>query len=703
MAMTITAPSKRLNVPAPGRTLLVEAERWGKPVRDSVGLMMERLDSIGFAKVCDPWELDLPRDTGSDESQASSELRVAWFLINAWLLSRRARATSGGVDLVAGLQWFFGPMPHDQAPSQMGDAILAPLENLDVDSTDFLDLLPYLLDADGLATRRAVLRDPAIHETRSAKKRNGVVYTPADVVEHMVDWVLDLPNGRDPVVLDPACGTGVYLVAALRALAGAHTRGRLGIVLARLYGIDINALALDSCAFVLLHHAIEDVVHSASPMGTWRAVRMNLSQRDTLSLEPTATRQGSPRQVRAADRRRSVKTRLIEGHRTAGRRVAQGADANSVGSLFPEVPAFNAVVTNPPYAPLGRRGDLDSLASRFECMAQSVAPSTNIYVPFTEFCWRLAAEGDGRAAVVVPLSIAFSQRPAKRALRRGIAQGTGSWTLSFYDRAPDALFGDDVKQRTAILRFDGQSEGEASVHTGTLRRWTSRNRHKLFVDEPRVTVRAEELCRVIPKIGTTLERDAYRVLRDRLGTLETSARAITTCAASTTEERVDEVLVAGTAYNWISAALGSPAVVSGIDVTSQSPLHRFRFGTRHDAELAYSLLSSRIVYWLWRVEGDGFHVPRWFLTQLPISLDSFTRDDALTLSTLGRSLWNTVSTMPVVSRNGGSTTVSFDPARDGTTLDTIDAILRRALGLPAGFDKWLVRYMDEIKVVERPL
>ena len=287
--------------------------------------------------------------------------------------------------------------------------------------------------------------------------------------------------------------------------------------------------------------------------------------------------------------------------------------------------------------------------------------------------------------------------------RRQIASTSGSWILSFYDRTPDALFGDDVKQRTAILRFDARSTEESSIWTAPLQRWTSRNRHNLFVDEPRVRVEASELDRVIPKLATRSESDVYRTLRARLATLETSILEMARCPASTTVEDPPELFVAGTAYNWISAALLPPALVPGIDVTSQSPLHRLRFGSHADAELTYAVLSSRLVYWLWRVEGDGFHVPRWFLAQLPISLDAFTGDDGVELRLLGKRLWDNVSIRPVVSRNGGSMSVSFDPATDSDTLDAIDATLCRVLNLPAAFGGWLAGYMEEIKIVERPL
>ncbi len=701
--MTISAPTDRLSVPAPGRTLLVEAEQWGKPVRDVVKLIREQL-ALGSVVHPVSWLLGhLPNGHSGGEALAWPEERVAWFVANAWLLSRRVGVVDGASGIADGLRWFFGSSNGYKVADLLDDGVLVPLKDIDISSDGFLELLPYLLDADGLATRRAELRDPGIRAKRAAKKRRGVVYTPADVAEHMVDWVLERPVHDESTILDPACGTGAFLVAALRTIAGDRTKGRLAIAASTLYGIDISELSLDSCAFVLLHHAIEDVREAVNPIGAWRAIRMNLVQKDTLSLQPTTALRGESDRSDASNQRIATKRDLLAGGPVSSDSGSIIANAETVGDLFPEVPVFDGVVTNPPYARLGKRDDLAALAGRFDCLAQAAGPTTDMYLPFTEWCWRLAAEYGGRAAVVVPLSVAFSQRPAYRALRRQIANQSGSWVLSFYDRTPDALFGDDVKQRTAILRFDAGSTDESSIWTGPLRRWTSRNRHNLFVDEPRVRVEAVGLDRVIPKLATRSERNVYYALRARVPTLETSIVDISRCPASTTVENPPELFVAGTAYNWISAALRPPAVVSGIDVTSQSPLHRLRFGTHADAELTYAVLSSRLVYWMWRVEGDGFHVPRWFLAQLPISLDAFSGDDGAELRFLGRQLWDNVSTRPVVSRNGGSTSVSFDPATDRDTLDTIDASLCRILNLPPAFSGWLADYMEEIKNVERPL
>jgi hypothetical protein len=72
-----------------------------------------------------------------------------------------------------------------------------------------------------------------LHETLLAageRKQRGAFYTPMSAASELVDWaVRDL---RDPVVCDPACGGGAFLLAAVQA----------GV--RRIVGIDIDPLAV---------------------------------------------------------------------------------------------------------------------------------------------------------------------------------------------------------------------------------------------------------------------------------------------------------------------------------------------------------------------------------------------------------------------------------------------------------------------------
>ncbi len=85
-------------------------------------------------------------------------------------------------------------------------------------------------------------RDPAaasslgaVHESLVAGRgESGAFYTPPS----LVDWVLDraLADTGTPSVLDPACGTGNFLLAALRRLGPAAVE--------RLHGVDLDPVAV---------------------------------------------------------------------------------------------------------------------------------------------------------------------------------------------------------------------------------------------------------------------------------------------------------------------------------------------------------------------------------------------------------------------------------------------------------------------------
>src|SRR5690349_20469702 len=54
--------------------------------------------------------------------------------------------------------------------------------------------------------------------TPERRRRDGVHYTPADVADGLVAIALDGLSTASPLVCDPACGGGAFLLAAARAL-----------------------------------------------------------------------------------------------------------------------------------------------------------------------------------------------------------------------------------------------------------------------------------------------------------------------------------------------------------------------------------------------------------------------------------------------------------------------------------------------------
>jgi hypothetical protein len=112
-------------------------------------------------------------------------------------------------------------------------------------------------------------------------------YTPTELVHFVVNQVLT-PNvlAAGPRVLDPACGSGIFLVEAFRAMVryeSARRQRRLSarelraILLTRIAGIDINAAAIRLAAFslylALLNYQRPQDIMEAGPLPSliWRS------------------------------------------------------------------------------------------------------------------------------------------------------------------------------------------------------------------------------------------------------------------------------------------------------------------------------------------------------------------------------------------------------------------------------------------------
>jgi hypothetical protein len=91
----------------------------------------------------------------------------------------------------------------------------------------------------------------------------GLHYTPINLVDLALDGVMDDVPGTAKV-LDPACGSGVFLVEAMRRLVWRRTRTETNsrelvrdVLRNQIFGVDINAGALQIAAFSLYLAALE--------------------------------------------------------------------------------------------------------------------------------------------------------------------------------------------------------------------------------------------------------------------------------------------------------------------------------------------------------------------------------------------------------------------------------------------------------------
>jgi hypothetical protein len=114
---------------------------------------------------------------------------------------------------------------------------------------------------------------------RPRQKSLGAYYTPPEIVRFTLGQVL--PWDREPrAILDPACGSGVFLVEAYRRLVYAWMRSHSGVrpgfetlkdlLLSHIYGVDVNPEAIRVAAFSC-YLAMLDFMEAAA---VWDSVRL---------------------------------------------------------------------------------------------------------------------------------------------------------------------------------------------------------------------------------------------------------------------------------------------------------------------------------------------------------------------------------------------------------------------------------------------
>lgn len=698
---------RRPSIPGYGQTLSSATEQRARSVRACVEIL--RVDLLSTTSDAPAWlsligggqtNVPIPRDLAA--------CLAAWWLASVRLVAVLAGQVSDSSGLPEAEAWFRGPTETRYLSELISARSLAAAEDLlrAVEHDDALrDLLPYVLEAHGPGSRASVMRDPATMRARDAKRATGVFYTPSDVAEYIVAEALRQHGGRSDQLsfFDPACGSGVFLRAAFDLVT---CRGSLPPVEAmrfvteRLFGSDIDPLAVQGACFVLLERLLTNTeqVEQPTPISVWNRIRRNCVVTDSLKLfVPGATTAHRPTGLfdpsTPRDAGAAVAARIGHGESEKG---------IELGSLLPAIAeGADIIVGNPPYAPLGQRRDDVGLKDRFASYTE--APSADCYPLFVEMMWRFARRGRSAAGMVVPLSIAYHSREQLRACRKAIVASGGRWRFAFFDREPHALFGEDVKTRNAIVFRQEAADlpclGEpAVVETGPMRKWSSRTRAGLFKAIDFTPLERPRIADGIPKLGGAIASHAFELLQRSLHHFSSIPRQVVSLAPARAVEAWDghRVFVGGTAYNFLSVFRPYPAPVTARAPWSESTLHCFEFANESDAHFGLAILCSRVSFWLWHVEQDGFHVTREFLTTLPFGRASFHDRQRHELALLGSQMWAALQCDRVVNVNGGRQTVAFRPYKCDELRDAIDAVLLASAGLDSQFLCYLQQFVRAV-------
>jgi hypothetical protein len=510
-------------------------------------------------------------------------------------------------------------------------------------------------------------RDPTTRAAQERKRAEGVFYTPADVAEYMASACFtSLSSETPPTVFDPACGTGVFLRAALQEIQRRHSdRHLFSLASECLFGADIDPWPLDATAFVLLADTWPGLAgQGTSAAQVWQRLRLNLACIDTLHI----------------DHAESFAEKSVASSLT-------GVGRYSISRLFPSLKRGPAIILgNPPYADLVQRSDLAELGRAFETIGVNTGTKAEIYLPFVEQMIRLADQETCSGALVLPLSIACNVGPQFSKARELISKTRGQWRFAFFDREPHALFGEDVKTRNAIMLWSRLSTDPTSIlATGPLRKWRGDSRAAMF-KSLQFTVVDGDIRAGIPKIDGEIQAAALKALGMRWGRLEQVVHDIGRFNLAEMASADDRTVFTGpTAYNFLNVFVRPErSLLQSGQELSEHPLHAIRCSSKRDAFAVFAILSSHLAYWWWHTHGDGFHVSKRFLAELPFGLEAFmpVRD---VLAECGADLWSLIKANPIMSVNRGRTSLAYTPNGHDDMRCKIDQVLADLVGLEGAF------------------
>lgn len=723
--LTKDPASVPFSTPAPNRTIQSLVTQWEVPILQTYRHLIESAKERGLGEqIVEKYRAAFtPVIAVGGESvfppETTLELASA-AVISIWMLAKQDLGHKNQLTYEDAEAWFFGQ--DNQGKLGLHSDMwtnLAVFERLEAKKfgKSFFELMPYVLELFQTDDHDQSLE---IASTRRDKRKRieGVFYTPSDVAEYIVEEVganwdhgatLPLSNRT---WLDPSCGAGVFFLAILKR---AQLQGSLlSLATNNLYGIDKSPFAIQSCAFTVVNYlAVQAHREGLSGWRLWQAVRSNLAVADSTLIGGIGSSDVANSQLRM--RVRTLEKRaVLEGISNSiciedtkaqsarlpacGGTTEQEVAYRFLGDLFPECEnGVDFLIGNPPYS-----ASTDEKFQRIRArIFESSAPGKdgNIFTLFIEMMWKFTRAQESKAGLVVPLSIAYSNNRCCRVIRSLIEKSFARFRFSFFDRTPDSLFGDAVKTRNCIILMDSKTGPQTIIETGAILRWTSRNRYQLFGSISYAMLDSLPIGDFIPKLGSDLEVGVYETMRgyDRIGSMW---NGVTFSRFVGREEDRSNVYYYNLAYNWLSVFRAIP-----IDEDNDSSISRSLKGLwckgELEADFVFAVLSSRLPYWLWRVEGDGFHVTLSFLNRIPIHISRFSSEAVGTIRALSAELWRSLILNPMVSVNAGRRTINYTPENCSYIVDELDMLVIRGLNLPEAFCPYLKNFVTENIIVGR--
>lgn len=560
---------------------------------------------------------------------------------------------------------------------------------------------PSVLEQSALPTETERERHHRHERARAlhARLQSGEIRTIDDLVTENLDLArltLDAIAGADTItltafwevlqsitILDPTCGPGAFLFAAIDVLAplglalldAMEQNAAFQSILRRaaesptprhfilrniiennLFGIDLMDEAVETCRRLFQTSLAE----SAPPTIHVKAGNALVGYLALPDSNTSPTREDLDRRLAREHGIRSHATAAFEDWRARHRPFHLPLE-------FPQIAengGFDIILGNPPYIPQERA------EKTYQTRGYETRGAYDIYALVLERTAALLRDG-GRSGMIVPLSLTFGRDLAtcRRLLFRAYDR---SWFSSF-GRIPSALFAFDVRVRNTIhLGRKGQSSAPA-VFTTRLHRWYGAYRPHLFPTLEYVRVDPARWADRIPKANTTGIAAAFESrlagTNRRLG------------AALARRKTPHPLHFKRSAYNWLTFCAEPPPCFD----TKGNRVPQTKFSTVHfhdveSRDLALLLLNGELMLAWWFLIGDDFDLTKWMIADFPLDLATIGAEDRAQLLALSAELQSAMARNITYKLNAGKRVGNYNLTKCRAVTDRSDALFRRILG-----------------------
>lgn len=667
-----TTKSIKYSAPAPGRTIVNSIKPWAKEILTiSIEINEKAKDLNMVEELNDLYKEYFRVKTSFVENNTNNHEENIKLLSNAiltiWLTSVSTHIFNRNAKLIESIEWFFDKYDKNEKympilEKWLNDVDIQTLRKISYDEI-FSDLYPYVLEV--FETNYELFLKNG--SDRKKKRNRGIYYTPSDVAYFMVKNIgktkkssLDILNGE---WIDPACGTGLFLRTIVEyyineKLVSREINNIIQFVTQKIYGIDISRQAIQSSIFTLLTYLLnQSGINIDMPWYYYQLIQKNHAVMDSTKL-----------------------------------------NRERIKKIFPTVKnGFMFFVANPPYSKRIIRNIYEQKTLDGKIKKVSINKIGDyLYLDFVRMIWSICNQENSTSAIVVPLSITFNSGKEFCKIREEIKNINGVWKFANFDRTPDSLFGDDVKTRNTIIFFNqNKDDNDRSFHTTTLLRWNSRNRKSFFNNIKYAYLGDFNIKHNIPKIGSDFEKKLYFAISKRKNKLKQDI-----IENEADNSIINKIYIGQTSYNWLSIYRSNPYPTND-DGDSYSTLIPISFKTENEANIVYGILSSRIVYWLWRVECDGFHLNKSFIKKVPISVNDLSSIQKNIIGENAIRLWETIIKKPIISNNSGVKSITYCPYDSETNIIEIDKTLLELLGFTHERYKYFKCFTQSLMIAGR--